>query len=140
VLFWSASSGRACISFFCTLSSPVLRKFLCHTPLNLSYFLLYLDSLILPLLSYLSVSLPFHLALHSYIFLLLLIFPLLHWHIRFSDNISFSSPCFFSFLSSITLVSCIHPLHPFCLQTLPISFPLSLSAYSSYTLPSLVTT
>jgi hypothetical protein len=33
----------------------------------------------------------FYLALHSSIFLLLLIFPFLHWHIRFSDSIFFFS-------------------------------------------------
>jgi hypothetical protein len=67
---------------------------------------------------------------------LLLIFPLFHRHTRSSDSISFSpsSPCSFYFLSSIPLVSCPLPFHPFCLQTLPLSFPLSLSAYSSLTL------
>jgi hypothetical protein len=72
--------------------------------------------------------------------LLLLIFPFLHWHTRFSDSISLSL-CFFSvlfsFLSSFRLVSCTFPFHRFCLQTLAFSFPLSLSAFSSYILPSL---
>jgi hypothetical protein len=72
--------------------------------------------------------------------LLLLIFPFLHWHTRFSDSIS-PSLCFFSvlfsFLSSFRLVSCTFPFHRFCLQTLSFSFPLSLSAFSSYILPSL---
>jgi hypothetical protein len=68
-----------------------------------------------------------------------LIFPLLHWHTRSSGSnyLSPSSPCSFSFLSNIPLVSCTLPCHPFCLQILPLSFPLSLSAYSSCTLPSL---
>jgi hypothetical protein len=65
-------------------------------------------------------------------------FPLLHWHTRFSDSISLSISFFlFSFLFSIPLVSCTPPFRPFCLQTLPCSFPLSLSAYSSCTLSSL---
>jgi hypothetical protein len=49
----------------------------------------------------------FLLVLHSSIFLLLLIFPLLHWHTRFSDSISLSpsSPCFFfSLQHSVTIL------------------------------------
>jgi hypothetical protein len=63
-------------------------------------------------------------------------FPLLHWHTRSCDSISFSpsSPCSFSFLSSIPLVFGTLPFHPFYLQTLPLSFPLSLSPCSSFTL------
>jgi hypothetical protein len=65
-------------------------------------------------------------------------FPLHHWHTRFSDSISLSLSFFlFSFLFSIPLVSCTPPFRPFCLQTLPCSFPFSLSAYSSCTLSSL---
>jgi hypothetical protein len=44
---------------------------------------------------------------------------------------------FFSFLSSIRLVSYTLPFHPFCFETLPLYFPLSLSPYSSCTLSSL---
>jgi hypothetical protein len=43
---------------------------------------------------------PFHPALHSSIFLLLLIFPLLHWYIRFSDSISISVFFFLVLLQS----------------------------------------
>jgi hypothetical protein len=124
------SKSRHPFSFFCTLSPQVLRNFLCH---NLSYFLLYLDSLILSFLSCLSVSLSLSL---SSIFFLLLIFRLIHWHICSSGSTSLSSPCSFSFLSSIPSVSCTLPFHPFCLQTSQLSFPLSLSACSSCTLPS----
>jgi hypothetical protein len=93
--------------------------------IHLSYFLLYLS-----LLSCLSVSSSLSLS-STFIHPLLLIFPRLHWHTRFSSiSLSPSSPCFFSFLSSITLVSCTLPFDPFCLQILPLSFPLSLSAYS----------
>jgi hypothetical protein len=72
---------------------------------------------------------PFHSALYASISFLFLIFPLLHWHTRFS--------CFFSFLFSIPLVSDTLPFHPFFIQTLPLSLPLSLLTYSSYTLSSL---
>jgi hypothetical protein len=92
--------------------------------IHLSYSLLYLDSLILSLLSYLSVSLSFHSALHASIFLFLSTFALLHWHTRYSGSISLSpsSPCSFSFLSSIALVFGTLPFHPFCPQTLLFSF------------------
>jgi hypothetical protein len=65
------SKSRHPFSFFCTLSPQVLRNFLCH---NLSAFLLYLDSLILSLLSCLFMSLSLSL---SSIFVLLLIFRLI---------------------------------------------------------------
>jgi hypothetical protein len=44
---------------------------------------------------------------------------------------------FFFFLSSIPLVSCTLTFYPFCPQALPLSFPLSISSYSSCTFPSL---
>jgi hypothetical protein len=75
----------------------------------------------------------FHSGLHSSIFLSLLIFLLLHCHNRFS--LSFFSVFFF--IASIPLVFCTLPFHTFFIQTLPLSFPLSLSACSFYTLPSL---
>jgi hypothetical protein len=77
------------------------------------------------------IFLPF-IQLYIHIFLLLSIFPLLHCHTRSSGSTS-SSPCSFSFLYSIPSVSYTLPYHPFCPQTLPLSFPLSLSAYSSWT-------
>jgi hypothetical protein len=63
--------------------------------------------------------------------------PLLHWHTRSSgsNSLSSSSPCSFSFLSSIPSLS-LH-FHPFCSQTLPLSFPLSVSVSSSGTFLSL---
>jgi hypothetical protein len=75
----------------------------------------------------------FHSAPDSSIFLLLLIFPFLHWHIHTSGSTSFSpsSPCSFSFFSSIPSVSCTLPFHPFCLQTFKPSFTLSLSLLHS---------
>jgi hypothetical protein len=76
------------ISFFLTLSP---RCSGISSVIHLSYSLLYLDSLILSLFSCLS-------ALHSSIFLLLLIFPRPHWHIRSSGNICLSFfPIFFYF-------------------------------------------
>jgi hypothetical protein len=66
---------------------------------------------------------PFYSALHSSIFLLLLIFS--HFFTRkpvfLIVFLSLSSKVFFSFLSSIPLVSCTLPFHPFCLQILPLS-------------------
>jgi hypothetical protein len=108
--------------------------------MHLSYFLLYQDSLILFLLSCLSVSLSLSLSstfiYHSFafnvlMFLMFLMFPLLHWNTCFSDSISLSLFLLRVFFSSIRLVSCTSPFHPFCLQTLP----LSLSSYYSHTLP-----
>jgi hypothetical protein len=63
------------------------------TVIHLSYSLFYLDSLILPLLSCLFVSLSLSLS-SAFIHLPL---PLLHWHTRFSGSIPLcpSSPCFF---------------------------------------------
>jgi hypothetical protein len=127
-LLVSTSRSRHYFSFFCTLSPQVLQNFLCHTPLILpvvSGFFDYFPSFLL-----FCIFIP-STQLHSCIFLLIVIFSLLHWHTRFSDiSLSPSSPYFF-FLSSIPLVSCTFPFYPFCLQTLPLSFPLSLSAYSS---------
>jgi hypothetical protein len=75
----------------------------------LSYSLLYLDSLILTLLSYLSMSLSLSLSF-TFIhlpFFALIIFLLLHWHTCFAGSISLSPsyPCSFTFLSRIPLVS-----------------------------------
>jgi hypothetical protein len=97
-------------SFFCTLSSQVLRNFLCHTPLILPVVSGFFDFLLS--------------------FLLVCIF------VTFTQPSSFcpSSPWFF--LSKISLVSCSLFFHPICLQTLPLSLTISVSAYFSYTLPS----
>jgi hypothetical protein len=99
--------------------------------IHLSYFLLYLDSLIFSLVSCLSVYLPLSLS-STFI------------HRPFALNLSTSSLTYpflsplllrvLFFLSSIPSVSCTLLFHPFCLQTLPLSFSLSLSAYSFCTL------
>jgi hypothetical protein len=122
-------------SFSCTLSQ-VVRNFLCHIPLILPVVSGFFDSFHSFLLVYVFV--PFT-QLYIHPFLLLSIFPLLHWHTRSSGStfLSPSSPCSCSFLFSIPSVSCTFSFHLFCPQTLPLSFPLSLSPYSSYTLPSL---
>jgi hypothetical protein len=112
------------------------RNFLCH----LSYFLLYLDSLILSLLSCLSVSSRFHSALHSSIFLLLFYFPLLHWHTRFSDSFSLSPsffPVFFFFLFSIPVVSCTSSLPYILSSNFAALFPAFTISLFPNTLPSL---
>jgi hypothetical protein len=81
------------------ISPQVLRNFLCHTPIILP--VVYLDYLILSLLSCLFVSLFQSFCSSSLsIFLLLLLFPLLHWHSRFSDSISLPFFCVFFFLFS----------------------------------------
>jgi hypothetical protein len=117
---------------FLSFALSFRRYFGISSVIHLSYSLLHLDSLILPFfLAYLSFSLSLSSTFIHLHFALIL--PILHWHTRSSgsNNLSPSSPCSFSFLSSIPLVSCTLPFHPFCLQTLPLSFPLSLSAYSS---------
>jgi hypothetical protein len=102
-----------------------------------SYCLLYHDSLLPSLLSCLSVSLSLSLSSTLIHFPSALnLFPFLHWHTLSSASISLSpsSPCSFSFLSSI------HSSLPFILSSnfavLFPAFTLSLF-YSSCTLPSL---
>jgi hypothetical protein len=121
---------------FLSFALSLPRYFGISSVIHLSYFVLYLESFILSLLSYFSVFLS--LSLNSTFILLLSVSPVLHWHIRFSGSMSFSlsSPCFFSFPSSILFVSCTISFHPFYPQTFPLSFPILLSAYSSCTLPS----
>jgi hypothetical protein len=104
---------------FLSFALSLPRYFGISSVIHLSY------SLILSLHSCLSVS-------------LYLLFSSTFIHLPFALNLSTSSsPCSFSFHSSIPLVSCTLSFHPFCPQTLPLSFTLSFSAYSSYTLPSL---
>jgi hypothetical protein len=69
---------------------------------------------------------PFHSAIYPPIFLLLLIFPLLHWHTRFFDSISLSpsSPCFF--LSLQHSISILHSSLPSILCSNFPAFTLSL--------------
>jgi hypothetical protein len=97
---------------------------------HFSYSLLYLDSLACPYLC------PSCSAPHTSIILPLSIFPLPHWHTRSfcSTSVSPSHPRSFSFLYSTQSVSCTLPFRLFCPRTLPLSFPLSLSACSSCTL------
>jgi hypothetical protein len=106
---WFSYSIRVC--HLSTLRSTESGPFF-HT-----YFLLYLDSLILFLFSCLSVFCPFNSALHLSIFLLLLIFPFLHWHTRSSGSIplSPSSPLFF--LSLHHFVSILHSSFPSILSS-----------------------
>jgi hypothetical protein len=86
------SKSRHNLSFFGNLSPQVLRNFLCHTPLILPIVPGFFDSF---------PSLSFSLRSTNNLFLLILIFPLLHWRTLFSDSISFSpSPFSFSFFFS----------------------------------------
>jgi hypothetical protein len=88
------SKSRHNLSFFCNLSPQVLRNFLCHTPLILPIVPGFFDS-------FPSLSFSLSSTNNLFLFLLILIFPLLHWHTLFSDSISFSpSPLFFSFFFS----------------------------------------
>jgi hypothetical protein len=121
------SKYRHHFSFSCTLSLSMYSgiSFVIHLSYTLSSLFL----------AWLCLC-PFHSALHSSIFLLLSIFPLLHWHTRSSGSISLSLLLLFFFFSLQHSVSTL-PFHPFYLQTLPLSFLLSLSAYSSYILSSL---
>jgi hypothetical protein len=100
------SKSRHHFSFFCSLSLQVLQNFPCHTPLILPFTQLYIRPS-----SFCSQY--FHLFCPSG-----------------STSLFPSSPPSFSFLSSIPSVFCTLLFYPFCLQI----FPLSLSAYSSYTL------
>jgi hypothetical protein len=125
-LLVATSESRHHFSFSCTLTPEFPQSYTSHPP---SYiWILWFSPFFLASLRFC----PFHSAQHSSIFFLLLIIPLLHWHTRFSDSISLSpsSPYFFLF-SIIPLVFCTLPFHPFCVQTLPLSFPLSLWAYLS---------
>jgi hypothetical protein len=143
-LFFPSSSiclsPRSFLSLFLSFRPiPVFSLLLPTSESPLSNPLLHLVSLILSLLSCLSVS--FFLSLSS----TFIHFPfalnlstsslsyLTLWYISFSP----SSPCSFSFLSNIPSVSCSLPFHPLCPQILPLFFPISISPYSSCTLPSL---
>jgi hypothetical protein len=70
----------------------------------------------------------------SSFFLLLSFFPLPHWHTRSSCGTSLflSHPRSFYLLYSTQAVSCPLPFRPFCAQTLPLSFPLSLQTFSLF--------
>jgi hypothetical protein len=109
LLVLTSKSRRLHFSFICTLSSQVLRNLLCTLILPVVS-----EFLILSLLSCLYVSL--FLSLSS--FLLLLVFPLLNWHTRFSDSISLfpSYPCFF-FFSFQHSVSILHSSPPAILSS-----------------------
>jgi hypothetical protein len=109
--------------------------------MHLLYSLLYLDHLVLALLSCMSVSLSLSLSSVLIHFLSALIPSIPHWHTRSFCGTSFSHshPSSFSFLYSTQTVSCTLPFRPLCPRSLPLSFPLSLSAYSSCTLPLLGT-
>jgi hypothetical protein len=102
---------------------------------HLSYSLLYLDSLILSLLSCLPVSLSFSLSFRSHSFHFLTGIPVPPAVLL---SLLLIRVLFLS-LSSTQSVSCTLPFRPLCPRTLPLSFPLSLSACSSCTFPSLCT-
>jgi hypothetical protein len=87
--------------------------------MHLSYSLLYVDSLILSLLSCLPYLCPSRSSPHTS-----------------ALSLSTSSP---SFLYSTQTVSCTLSFRPFVPRTLPLSFPLSFSVCSSCSLPSLFT-
>jgi hypothetical protein len=109
------SKSRDHFSFFCPLSPQVFRNFLCHTPL------------ILPVVSGCFNSFPSFLLFCIFVpFTQLYIHPSAFCSFNVSTSaraysflsLSFLSVFFFS--SSIPLKSCTLPLHPFCLQTLPL--------------------
>jgi hypothetical protein len=114
---------------FLSLAFSVRRYSGISPVIHLSYFLFCLDFLILSLLCCLSVSLS--LSLSSIFIYLLFVLNLS------TSSLAYPFLVFFSFLSSIPLVSGTLLFHSFFLKTLPFSFPLSLSTYSSYTLSSL---
>jgi hypothetical protein len=64
--------------YFSSLALSIPRCSRISSSIQLSYFLLYVDFFILSLLSCFLCVCPFHSALHSSIFFLLLIVPLLH--------------------------------------------------------------
>jgi hypothetical protein len=91
------TKSRHHFSFFYTLSFQVLRNFLSCTPLTFPVVSGFFDSF--PSFLLVCVFVPFSR-------LLLLIFPLLHWHTGFSNRISLSpsSPYFlFSLIPAFTL-------------------------------------
>jgi hypothetical protein len=124
---------------FLSLALSLFRYTETSSVMHLSYSLLYLDSLILSLLSCLSVSLSLSSALiHLPSALILSTSPLAYPFLLQYFSLSLSS-LFFSFFCNTQTVSCTLPFRPFCPRTLPLSFPLSISACSSCTLPSLCT-
>jgi hypothetical protein len=129
------SKSRHHFSLLCTLSPQILRNFLSHTPLILPVVSGFFDSL--PSFLFVCVFVPFtQLYIHPSSFCSQTFFTGIPVPLVVLLPLSFFSS-FFSFLPSIPSVSCTLLFHPFCLQTLPLSFPLLLSAYSSYTPPSL---
>jgi hypothetical protein len=128
------SKSRHNFSFFCTLSPQLLRNFLCYTPLIFPVVSGFFDSF--PSFLFVCVFVPFtQLYIHPssfdpqsfhfftgipvslIVFLALLLFRVFFFSFQHSVNILHSS------LLSIFL------------QTLLLSFPLSLSSYSSCTVP-----
>jgi hypothetical protein len=105
------------LSFSLALSLPRYNG--TSSAMHLSYSLLYVDSLILSLLSCLPYFCPSRSSPHTS-----------------ALSLSTSSP---SFLYSTQTVSCTLSFRPFCPRTLPLSFPLSFSVSSSCSLPSLFT-
>jgi hypothetical protein len=84
------SKSRHNLSFFLQSFSPGTPEF----PLSYTSHTGFFDS-------FPSLSFSLSSTNNLFLFLLILIFPLLHWHTLFSDSISFSpSPLFFSFFFS----------------------------------------
>jgi hypothetical protein len=119
-LLVSTSKARHHFSLFCTLSRQVFLNFLCHTPLILPVVSGFFDSF--PSFLLVCVFAPFtQLYIHPSSFCS----QFFHFFTEIPVSlIVFLSLSFFSVFFSL-----------FCLQTLPLSFPLSLSSYSSHTLP-----
>jgi hypothetical protein len=114
-------TSRHHFPFSYTISSQILRNFLCHTPLTHLVLPRFFDSLPSSLL--VGNFVPFtQLYIHPFSFCS----QSFHFFTG-SISLSPSPPCSLTFLSSIPSVSCTLPFHPFCPQTLPLSFSLSLS-------------
>jgi hypothetical protein len=132
------SKSRHHFPFFRALSPQIHRNILCHAPLILPVVPRFSDSLPSLLLVRISVPLaqlrthPYSFRSHSFHFLTGIPVPP-------AVLLSLLLIRSFSFLYSTQSVSCTLPFRPFCPRTLPLSFPLSLSACSSCTLPSLCT-
>jgi hypothetical protein len=118
-----------------SLSLQALRNFLCHTPFILLVVSGFFDSFYSFLLFCVFVPFtqfyihPSSFCSQSFHFFTGIPVPLVVFLSLLLLRVS-------SLLSSIPLVSCTLPFHPFFLQILPLSFPHSLSAHSSYTLSS----
>jgi hypothetical protein len=138
----STSESRHHFSLSCTLSPQVLLNFLCHTLLiDTPSCILYLESRFFDSLPYfllVDVFLPFtQLYIHSSCFCSqsFHFFTGIPVPLVVGTSPSLSLSFFFSFQHSASILYTSLP--SILSSTLPLSFPLSLSAYSSYTISSL---